>query len=333
MAAPSRSPARPGSGRSWSWLGPAGDYLLFLRPRQWPILSCQFAVGILAAPAVSSALMSSPPARGSVVAGTAVAITLLAAWAAWVVGLNGGTLAFNSAFDRDSEDIAYLRSPPEPPAYLAAFSFLLMVWGAVLAWFVARPYGLLTAFCVGLSVLYSHPRTRWKGVPGLDLSVNMIGYGAGTTLAGLLVGQVMLAAPDPRPTPAGWGLVCGFGLLFGSLYPLTQIYQIAADRRRGDRTLATALGERCSLALAILLGSLAAVAFLAAAAARHGPATLRSLGPTAIALGAWLGHLIHWLVRAPGWSERQHERGMYRALALWALVDAAILWSWYGTGD
>jgi 4-hydroxybenzoate polyprenyltransferase len=330
MVASSRHAALPGRARGRAWLGPSFDYLLFMRPRQWPILSCQFSVGILTAPAVASALSSSPPARGAVVAETAVVITLLAAWAAWVVGLNGGTLAFNSAYDRDIEDVAYLRRPPEPPAYLAAFSLLLMIWGAVLAWSVARPYGFLTAFCVGLSVLYSHPRTRWKGVPGLDLIVNMIGYGAGTTLAGLLVGQVMLAAPDPHPTPAGWGLVGGFGFLFGSFYPLTQIYQIAADRRRGDRTLATALGVRASLALAILLGILAAVAFLAAAGLHTGQATLRSLGPVAVALIAWLGHLVLWLVRAPGWSERQHERGMYRALALWALVDASILWSWYG---
>ena len=33
----------------------------------------------------------------------------------WVVCLNGGTLALNSAFDRDEGDIAYLRQPPTPP--------------------------------------------------------------------------------------------------------------------------------------------------------------------------------------------------------------------------
>ena len=35
--------------------------------------------------------------------------------ALWVVCLNGGTLALNSAFDRDEGDIAYLRRPPPPP--------------------------------------------------------------------------------------------------------------------------------------------------------------------------------------------------------------------------
>ena len=39
--------------------------------------------------------------------------------ALWVVCLNGGTLALNSAFDRDEGDIAYLRRPPPPPRYLA----------------------------------------------------------------------------------------------------------------------------------------------------------------------------------------------------------------------
>lgn len=39
------------------------------------------------------------------------------------------------------------------------------------------------------------------------------------------------------PALAGWFLIVGFGLLFGSFYPLTQIYQLDSDQERGDLTL------------------------------------------------------------------------------------------------
>ena len=52
-----------------------------------------------------------PPASGSAPA--------LLGLVLWVVCLNGGTLALNSAFDRDEGDIAYLRRPPLPPRHLA----------------------------------------------------------------------------------------------------------------------------------------------------------------------------------------------------------------------
>ncbi|MGH7592960.1 MAG: hypothetical protein ACRELE_03790, partial [Gemmatimonadales bacterium] len=66
-----------------------GSYLLHLRPAQWPVLAAHTALGWLLA-----AGLHRPDAQ---------------AWlgiAAWVVLLNGGTLALNSAFDRDTADIA-----------------------------------------------------------------------------------------------------------------------------------------------------------------------------------------------------------------------------------
>lgn len=317
-----------GRERGRAWLGPAFDYLLFLRPRQWPILTFQLAVAVLAAPACVAALQGTrspapdhPPWP-----------TLILVWLAWVVCLNGGTLAFNSAFDRDEADIAYLRRPPPPPPHLAVYSLALMIAGGGLAFLVHPWFGWVTCACVLLSVLYSHPRPRWKGIAGVDLAVNMLGYGAGTTLAGLLAGQVILPNDGIAPAPSGWWLVAAFACLFGSLYPLTQIYQLVEDRARGDRTLAAALGARPSLVLALGLGLAATACFLAAATAWTGPRELRLLWPLVLALFAWLGHLGRWLARAPAMSPRDHEQGMYQALVLWVLVDVAVLWCRYGAG-
>lgn len=284
--------------------------LALARPRQWPILSAQLLVGMLLAqpdgPHVAALLTG--PAPG----------TIAAAWLAWVVLLNGGTLAYNSAWDRDTGPVAYLRNPPEPPRGLATGALALMGCGAVVGAVLVGPrFGQVTAACVALSVLYSHPGPRWKAKPGLDLAVNMAGYGAGTTIAGLLGGQAASGADAAAGAP--W-LAAGFAALFGSLYPLTQIYQAAADRVRGDRTLATALGVRPALALAFLLGVLATAALL-----RAGPGGGTGFLLVGGAGGLWLAHLGWWLGRSPRLTDAGHERGMYRALGLWALVDAAVV--------
>ena len=50
----------------------------------------------------------------------------------------------------------------------------------------------------------------------------------------------------------------GFGFLFATLYPMTQIYQVAEDSARGDQTLVIRMGVGSSLnyALGALVGTL-----------------------------------------------------------------------------
>lgn len=287
--------------------------LRLTRPAQWPILTAQLMISmLLAAPVVGAAW--SPWLAGL------SGVTLAAAWLGWVVLLNGGTLAFNSAYDRDTGPVAYLAQPPEPPTGLAQAALAGMACGALLTTFLVGPFfGALTFFCLVLSVLYSHPRTRWKSVPGLDLLVNMVGYGAGTTLAGIL------AIKGELPSTSGWWFTAGFGLLFGSFYPLTQIYQTTADRARGDRTLTTALGIRPSLGLALVLAAGAGTALLLGC---HTDARSSWAGWLILVMVLWSGHLVWWWVRAKRWDDARHERAMYHALGLWAIVDAAVAVVW-----
>ncbi len=80
--------------------------------------------------------------------------------------LNGGTLAFNSAYDRDTGPVAYLRNPPPPPAWLAAFGLAAMIGGALLGGLSSGSASALIALvCVLLSVLYSHPAVRSRPGP------------------------------------------------------------------------------------------------------------------------------------------------------------------------
>ncbi|MFH1845599.1 MAG: UbiA family prenyltransferase [bacterium] len=315
-------------GRYWGHrcLGSRFQYLLFLRPRQWPILTCQLLVSGLLATSCSEVILG----KTALPAGTAPVWQGLLAWFVWVVCLNGGTLAFNSAYDQDEGDVAYLRAPPPPPAHLVSCSLFLMLVGIGLAFLVSAAFGWITALCGALSIVYSHPRTRWKGIAGADLGVNMVGYGGCTTLAGIVAGQTIMAGDSALTDPTTWYLVAGFGLLFGSCYPLTQIYQLDEDQQRGDRTLVAALGLHRSLWLAVALTLAAAVPFyFATAPDRAGGVTWPHTGPL-LAFFAWLVHLGWWLARAERMGPCDHERGMYRALGLWAVMDISLLASRYG---
>jgi lycopene elongase/hydratase (dihydrobisanhydrobacterioruberin-forming) len=283
--------------------GDAFSYLLHLRPAEWPIMAAHTAVGFLLATAFR------PAAAGASWADLALGLGL------WVILLNGGTLAINSAFDRDSGDIGYLRAPPAPPRHLAAFSLALMAAGQLLALRLGAAFAIVYAVCFLLSIVYSVPPLRLKAVAGADWIINMIGFGTLTPYAGW--------AMTGRPLEL-WAalLLLGFCPLFAALYPLTQLYQFEEDRARGDRTLALVLGMRRSLAIA-LAATLAAFA-LFAGAVLIGPANrLWPLLPAALV--AWLIVLVPWLRRHGTMSPAEHQKGMYAALRAWAATDIAVL--------
>jgi 4-hydroxybenzoate polyprenyltransferase len=286
------------------------DYLLHLRPAEWPIMAAHTALGYLLAVGVAGA--------GGEHLDRALLGLLL-----WVVCLNGGTLALNSAFDRDEGDVAYLRNPPPPPRRLAAFSLALMAVGQLAALALPPLFPVLYGVCFVLSVLYSVPPFRLKAVAGADWLINMVGFGTLTPLAGW--------ATTGRFVDAVTAIVLlGFCPLFAALYPLTQLYQLEEDARRGDRTFALRLGTRRSLDVA-LAATAAAFLLFAWAGARSGWTstwgdwrwTLLSL-----ALLAWAAVLVPWRRRGDRLRPHEHQRRMYLALGAWAVTDLAVLLAW-----
>ena len=289
-------------------LGTRLDYLLHLRPAEWPIVAGHTALGYLLAVGPAGAL------AGTRWREAALGIVL------WVVCLNGGTLALNSAFDRDEGDIAYLRRPPPPPRGLAFASLTLMLVGQALAFALPPAYRIAYAACVVMSLVYSVPPMRLKAVAGADWLINMLGFGTLTPYAGWAATGVPLE-------PARGLTLVAFCPLFAALYPLTQIYQLEEDTRRGDRTLATVLGVRGSLDAATAALAVAFVLFAAA-----GVVAGWDLGPRAwrwpvltLGLAGWLAMLLPWRRDARQLGPGEHQRGMYRALAAWALTDLVVL--------
>jgi 4-hydroxybenzoate polyprenyltransferase len=286
--------------------GDGFSYVLHMRPAEWPIMAAHTALGFVLATGLRPAL------RG---AGLGVGLWALAVW---VLLLNGGTLAINSVFDKDEGDIGYLVAPPVPPRHLLTFSLALLAGGQALALTLPGAFAAAYAVCFAMSIAYSVPPFRFKAVAGVDWLINMWGFGTLTPYAAW--------AATGRPLDLAHGLVLlAFCPLFAALYPLTQLYQFDEDRRRGDRTLALILGMRLSLAIAIATALLAFVLF-AAAALRSYASAWQWVG-LALALAAWLRVLVPWYRRRDAMNPRQHQRGMYAALAAWALTDLAVLFA------
>ena len=284
--------------------GDAFSYVLHMRPREWPIMAAHTTVGFVLA--VGALALTDRAHLG----------TLGLALALWVICLNGGTLAINSAFDRDSGDVGYLDAPPPVPRGLLAFGLGLMIAGQVGAFLLPRGFVVAYAICFGLSVAYSVPPLRFKAVAGVDWIINMVGFGTLTPYAGWAATGLPLG-----PVPAL--VLFAFCPLFAALYPLTQLYQFEEDRARGDRTLALMLGMRASLTVAIGASGVAFACF-AIAAMLAAVSTVRAL-PLAVAGVIWLTLLTRWSARCARMTPDDHKRGMYAALIAWGITDIAVL--------
>ena len=292
--------------RRWGYRvfpGELYSYILHMRPAEWPIMAGHTLLGYVLAVGFRGA--GSGERLGSA----------LLALVIWVVFLNGGTLAINSVFDKDEGDIGYLNAPPALPRYLLHFSWGLLIVGQALAFLLPVGFRIAYAICFALSILYSVPPFRFKAVAGVDWVINMWGFGTLTPYAAW--------AATGRPLDMGHGLVLlAFCPLFAGLYPLTQLYQFDEDRRRGDRTLALILGMRASLVVATLCTLLAFGILVWAMLLLHVGAKGCTL---LVPLVLWLAVLLPWVFDYATWSPKQHQRGMYRALAAWAVTDLTVL--------
>jgi 4-hydroxybenzoate polyprenyltransferase len=100
--------------------------------------------------------------------------------------------------------------------------------------------GICVALCAALSILYSHPKTAWKGHAILGPATNAIGYGVLSPLGGFLYadmpgtwrGAAVLATSVP------WMLTAYFA---------AQAFQEDEDRSRGYRTLVAVYGSVVTL--------------------------------------------------------------------------------------
>lgn len=276
-------------------------YLLHMRPRSWPVVGGHMAVGFAVAHATAIGRLDAVDW-----------LRLLGAWIVWTVFLNGGTLAINTAYDKDEGDIGYLFNPPPIPRHLAGFSLILLLAGLAISPLLGWRFLAAYAAAFVLSLLYSVPPLRLKARAGYDLFVNCTGYGALTFFAGYAATQ--------KPGNLAVLLACvAFFLLYICFYPMTQFYQYEEDKRHGDMTLTVAVGKQRLLWIA-LVSLLAAFGFFAWHASQL-EIGYKSIG-LVLAFLAWSAVLVPWMIKGERYDEK---KGMYRALWAWGLTDIAIV--------
>lgn len=279
-----------------SWI----PYILHTRPRAWFIVSAHMSVGFILA-------------NGLDFSGNQIQKWLLAILAWGILG-NGGTLAINSAFDKDQGDIGYLENPPEVPKKLWFFALVLLIMGIPIAIYLGRRFLIAYIICFTMSIIYSVPPFRFKSRAGLDVLINAIGFGSLTIYAGWAATGRALEAPIIN-------VLLAFFFFFVGFYPLTQIYQIEEDASRGDYTLARALTKKYALQVAIAAVGVGFVFLFSEIGKRY--LMIRSTG-LLLAFVCWILVLIPWYMKHQEVDVLYEQRGFYRALYAWAATDIAV---------
>ncbi len=162
--------------------------------------------------------------------GAGLVVILLSWWC-----LNAGSLWLNALLDRDQGAVLFQATPVSVPpgAKVAAYTAL------GLSVLIAAASVPLAALCAGgaalLAVLYSHPRTCWKGHAVGGPVVNWVGYGLLTPIAGYV--QTGL----PVTWRSAGTLVLLSAWILGA-YFAAQAFQEQEDAARGYRTLVVTHG-------------------------------------------------------------------------------------------
>lgn len=227
--------------------------------------------------------------------GSALSADFWLGYVALHVFLYGGTTAFNSYYDRDEGPIGGMLKPVRFDRGLLPFSLVVQALGLIPAALVGWRFllGWLALFLVG--VAYSHPAVRLKADPAGALAA--VGMGQG--MIGFALGWLTVRPDGLLSAQALVGCLSA-ALIITGLYLVTQCYQEAEDRARGDRTIAVLVGARRSLLMA--LAPLTAGAAVLLAWARL------NLGATwALALGLFFAALAVLLV---AWASRFDERSV-----------------------
>src|SRR5581483_11202365 len=157
--------------------------------------------------------------------------------------LYGGMNAFNSYYDRDEGPIGALLDPPPVNRMVLAVALICKAAALAFGLLLDPRFGLLVAAGIGLSVLYSHPRWRWKERPLPAAICIFVGQGILGVLWGWVAATWTSGQAGTLTTIWPAGMLGTIGVLSVAcwtlgFYPLTGVYQIVADSQRGIRTLA-----------------------------------------------------------------------------------------------
>ncbi len=149
--------------------------------------------------------------------------------------LFAGATAFNSYWDKDEGPIGGLRNPPPMQRWMRDSSMLMQFAGLVWAYSVSLSFAIVYVCSMVLFWLYSTPLVRWKSHPILSMIAIAGSTGVGGFLMGYLAGGGQLQLSLLLP-------IVGVSFILLSMYPVSQLFQVEEDTKRGDRTFASVFG-------------------------------------------------------------------------------------------
>lgn len=161
-------------------------------------------------------------------------------WLALIWGVpHMGTMWLNAALDRDDTATLYGAAAKVPPG-IERWAYVTLAFSLLAAFATNVGLGLCVLGCAALSVLYSHPRTAWKGHAILGPFTNAVGYGVLSPLGGFLYAEL-------PPTWRGGAVLATSVPWMLTAYFAAQAFQEDEDRARGYRTLVAVKGPRVTL--------------------------------------------------------------------------------------
>jgi 4-hydroxybenzoate polyprenyltransferase len=161
-------------------------------------------------------------------------------WLALIWGVpHVGTMWLNAALDHDDTATLYGAAAKVPPG-IERWAYVTLLFSLIAAFATNVGLGICVLACAVLSVLYSHPRTAWKGHAVLGPFTNAIGYGVLSPLGGFFYAEM-------PPTWRGAAVLATTVPWMLTAYFAAQAFQEEEDRSRGYRTLVAVAGSRVTL--------------------------------------------------------------------------------------
>lgn len=240
--------------------------------------------------------------------------------------LYGGMNALNSYYDRDEGPIGALLEPPPIDRTVLIVALVTQAAALLAGLILDRRFGVLVGIGIMLSVAYSHPRWRWKERPISAAIVVFVGQGIFGVLSGWTAATWGAGQADALATLWPWDGLTSVAVLSAAcwtlgFYPLTGVYQIEADRQRGMRTLAVALGVTGCFAFTAVVASIGGIGM--------GIVLLMRGAPLAMAISAlyMLGAAVYtwrWYRRCSTRTARENQQTLMRLALLNGLVFSAL---------
>lgn len=230
----------------------------------------------------------------------------------WAVP-HAGTMWLNAALDRD-EKATLFGDAVEVPRHIEVFGYVTLALSLGAAAWRSLPLFLCVVGCAVLSILYSHPKTAWKGHAVLGPAANAIGYGVLSPLGGFFLADMPATWRGLAVliTAVPWILAAYFG---------AQAFQHDEDRERGYRTLVATHGAVATLKVTRACLWIALALTLGLSALGWFPRVVLVSAPLFVLVDRVL---VLWM-RVPGggdasWAKRFFVRLVVAGLAILALV-------------